>query len=116
MHQSADRRFIDAPKAVLHDHLDGGLRPQTLVELADQVGHELPVGDAAGLDRWFVDSASSGSLVRYLETFDHTIAVMQTADQLRRVARESVEDLVSDGVVYAESRYSPEQHLNAGLS
>ncbi|MBA2573988.1 MAG: adenosine deaminase [Nocardioidaceae bacterium] len=116
MHQSADRRFIDAPKAVLHDHLDGGLRPQTIIELANQVGHQLPAADAESLDRWFVDSANSGSLVRYLETFDHTVAVMQTADQLRRVARETVEDLVADGVVYAESRYAPEQHLTAGLS
>jgi len=116
MHQSTDPRFIDAPKAVLHDHLDGGLRPQTVCELAEDVGHVLPADDVEGLDLWFVEAADSGSLVRYLETFDHTVAVMQTADQLSRVARETVEDLADDGVVYAESRYAPEQHLTAGLS
>ncbi len=104
------------PKVVLHDHLDGGLRPATLVELAAEVGHELPATDPAELGAWFVQAASSGSLPLYLETFDHTVAVMQTADGLRRVARESVLDLAADGVVYAEQRYAPEQHLGRGLS
>ena len=107
------------PKVVLHDHLDGGLRPATVLEIADQVGHELPVSGAdrtaEGLARWFRESADSGSLERYLETFAHTVGVMQTAPALRRVARESVLDLARDGVVYAESRYAPEQHLEAGL-
>jgi adenosine deaminase len=105
-----------APKVLLHDHLDGGLRPGTVVELAAQAGHELPAGDADGLRRWFEDSADSGSLERYLETFTHTVAVMQTAEQLRRVARECVLDLAEDGVVYAEIRYAPEQHLRQGLT
>ena len=105
-----------APKVLLHDHLDGGLRPQTIVELAADAGHELPARDADALGRWFVDAASSGSLERYLETFAHTVAVMQSADNLRRVAREAVEDLAEDGVVYAEIRYAPEQHLEQGLS
>jgi adenosine deaminase len=105
-----------APKVLLHDHLDGGLRPATVVELSAEAGHELPSGDADGLRRWFEDSAGSGSLERYLETFEHTVAVMQTAAQLRRVAREAVLDLAADGVVYAEIRYAPEQHLAAGLS
>jgi len=100
---------------LLHDHLDGGLRPATVVELADEAGHELPSRDPDGLQRWFEDSAASGSLERYLETFEHTVAVMQTAAQLRRVAREAVLDLAADGVVYAEVRYAPEQHLAAGL-
>lgn len=108
------------PKVLLHDHLDGGVRPATVLEIADQVGHELPVsGDdrtAEGLATWFRESADSGSLVRYLETFAHTVGVMQTAPALRRVARESVLDLARDGVVYAESRYAPEQHLEGGLS
>lgn len=105
-----------APKALLHDHLDGGLRPQTVIEIADQVGYAaLPAADAQSLGAWFRESADSGSLVRYLETFDHTLAVMQTTDGLRRVAREAVLDLAEDGVVYAESRYAPEQHLEAGL-
>jgi len=105
-----------APKVLLHDHLDGGLRPQTILELADEVGHELPAQDAESLGRWFVESADSGSLERYLETFDHTVAVMQTAEQLRRVARECALDLAEDGVVYAEVRYAPEQHLAEGLT
>ncbi|CAM3825308.1 adenosine deaminase [Nocardioides marinus] len=110
---------LRAPKVLLHDHLDGGLRPSTVLELAREVGHELPTdpdGDAAALGRWFADAADSGSLERYLETFTHTVAVMQTADALTRVARECVEDLVADGVVYAEVRYAPEQHLEDGLS
>ncbi|MCD6638389.1 MAG: adenosine deaminase [Nocardioides sp.] len=105
-----------APKVLLHDHLDGGLRPQTIIDLAAQVGHELPAGDAESLAQWFAESADSGSLVRYLETFDHTVAVMQTAPALTRVARECVEDLAADGVVYAEVRYAPEQHLAGGLT
>jgi adenosine deaminase len=105
-----------APKVLLHDHLDGGLRPATVVELAAEVGHPLPADDAEALGRWFTESADSGSLVRYLATFDHTVAVMQRADQLSRVARECVEDLAADGVVYAEVRYAPEQHLEAGLT
>ena len=104
------------PKVVLHDHLDGGLRPQTVLELADAAGHELPAGDAESLAAWFRDAADSGSLVRYIETFQHTIAVMQTADNLARVAREAVLDLAADGVVYAEQRWAPEQHVAGGLS
>ncbi len=105
-----------APKVLLHDHLDGGLRPATIVELAAGIGHELPAAGAEALGRWFVEAADSGSLERYLETFEHTVAVMQTAESLRRIARECVEDLVADGVVYAEIRYAPEQHLAAGLT
>ena len=105
-----------APKVVLHDHLDGGLRPQTILDLAAEVGHELPATDAESLGRWFAEAADSGSLVRYLETFDHTVAVMQTASALTRVARECVEDLAADGVVYAEIRYAPEQHVAGELT
>jgi adenosine deaminase len=105
-----------APKVLLHDHLDGGLRPQTIVELASEIGHELPASTADELGRWFTESADSGSLVRYLETFDHTVAVMQTPAALTRVARECVEDLAADGVVYAEVRYAPEQHVGTGLT
>jgi adenosine deaminase len=105
-----------APKVLLHDHLDGGLRPQTIVELASEVGHQLPADTADELGRWFTESADSGSLVRYLETFDHTVAVMQTPAALTRVARECVEDLAADGVVYAEVRYAPEQHVGTGLT
>ena len=105
-----------APKVVLHDHLDGGLRPATVLELAREVGHELPADTVESLARWFAESADSGSLERYLETFAHTVAVMQTAPALTRVAREFVEDLVADGVVYAEVRYAPEQHVEEGLS
>lgn len=105
-----------APKVALHDHLDGGLRPATIVELAAEIGHRLPADTPEALGRWFFEAADSGSLVRYLETFVHTIAVMQTADHLRRVAAEFVEDQAADGVVYAEARWAPEQHLTRGLS
>ena len=105
-----------APKVLLHDHLDGGLRPQTIVELAAEVDHRLPAGDAESLGRWFAESADSGSLVRYLETFDHTVAVMQNGPAIARVARECVEDLAADGVVYAEVRYAPEQHVSGGMT
>lgn len=108
--------LLAAPKVLLHDHLDGGLRPATLVELADAVGHELPSTDAAALATWFVESASSGSLVRYLETFAHTVAVLQREDALERVAAEAVLDLAADGVVYAEIRYAPELCTEGGLA
>ena len=109
--------ILALPKVLLHDHLDGGVRPATVVELADGIGYTgLPSTDAAELGTWFRESADSGSLVRYLETFDHTVAVMQTQDGLRRVASECVQDLAADGVVYAEVRYAPEQHLAGGLS
>jgi adenosine deaminase len=116
VHQATDQRFIDAPKVLLHDHLDGGLRPDTILEIADDVGHRLPADSADALDRWFVESANSGSLERYLETFVHTVAVMQRPDDLRRVASECVIDLADDGVVYAEVRYAPELHLEHGLT
>lgn len=104
------------PKVLLHDHLDGGVRPATVVDLAAELGHQLPTTDPAELGAWFVAAADSGSLERYLETFAHTAGVMQTADGLRRVAREAVEDLADDGVVYAESRFAPELHTERGLS
>lgn len=105
-----------APKALLHDHLDGGLRPETVADLAAETGHALPVAGAAELSRWFADQAGSGSLERYLETFIHTVGVMQTAPALRRVAAECAVDLAADGVVYAEVRFAPERHLAAGLT
>ncbi|WP_405427400.1 adenosine deaminase [Micromonospora sp. NBC_00617] len=108
--------IVKVPKALLHDHLDGGLRPATIVELAAEVGHELPTTDPEALGRWFVEAADSGSLERYLETFAHTVAVMQTGPALRRVARECALDLAADGVVYAEVRFAPEQHLEQDLS
>ena len=109
------------PKVSLHDHLDGGLRPQTIIELADEIGFELPQTngaqtDAAGLGDWFAEKSDSGSLVEYLKTFDITPAVMQTTQGLIRVAREFVEDLDADGVIYGEIRWAPEQHVSLGLS
>lgn len=104
------------PKISLHDHLDGGLRPQTIIELADAIGHKLPFTEASALSEWFYKAADSGSLERYLETFEHTTAVMQTKEGLQRVAREFVLDLHEDGVIYGEIRWAPEQHLRGGLS
>jgi len=105
-----------APKVLLHDHLDGGLRPATIVELAAQIGHQLPASDPDALAAWFTAAADSGSLERYLETFAHTVAVMQTTESLHRVAAECALDLAADGVVYAEVRFAPEQHLERGLT
>lgn len=106
-----------APKVLLHDHLDGGLRPETIVDLAREFGYpDLPSTDPAHLHTWFVESANSGSLERYLETFAHTVGVMQTTEALARVAYECATDLAADGVVYAEVRFAPEQHIRNGLS
>ncbi|MHC0431152.1 adenosine deaminase [Streptomyces sp. O3] len=106
-----------APKVLLHDHLDGGLRPGTIIDIARETGYDgLPETEPDKLGVWFRDAADSGSLPRYLETFSHTCAVMQTKDALFRVAAECAEDLAEDGVVYAEIRYAPEQHLEQGLS
>ena len=106
-----------APKVLLHDHLDGGLRPETVIDLALADGYDaLPTTDTAELRRWFRDAADSGSLERYLETFRHTVAVMQTPEALVRVAAECAEDLADDGVVYAEVRFAPELHTERGLS
>ena len=106
-----------APKVLLHDHLDGGLRPATVVELAESTGYaDLPTTDATELGRWFQENADAGSLPRYLSTFAHTVGVMQTREALVRVARECAQDLADDGVVYAEVRFAPELHLDGGLS
>ncbi|MGA2123073.1 MAG: adenosine deaminase [Acidimicrobiales bacterium] len=106
-----------APKVLLHEHLDGGLRPETVIELAREVDYRaLPTQDPEELRRWFVADASGGDLVRYLEGFAHTTALMQTREQIERVAAESAIDLARDGVVYAEVRFAPEQHLDGGLT
>jgi adenosine deaminase len=105
------------PKVLLHDHLDGGLRPATVAHLATEVGYDgLPTTDAADLAAWFEAGANQGSLVRYLEGFVHTVAVMQTSRALTRVARECAEDLADDGIIYAEVRFAPELHTAGGLS
>ena len=108
---------VRAPKALLHDHLDGGLRPATVVELASEFGYpSLPTSDVGELARWFNRGAKRNDLVLYLETFAHTVGVMQHADALERVARECAEDLAADGVVYAEVRFAPELNREAGLT
>ncbi|HYJ60055.1 MAG TPA: adenosine deaminase [Actinomycetota bacterium] len=105
------------PKVLLHDHLDGGVRPRTIVELAAETGYDgLPTTDPDELQTWMTRGADRKDLVLYLETFAHTIGVMQTPDALTRVARECAEDLAADGVIYAEIRYAPEQHLTRGLT
>ncbi|MGO1504735.1 MAG: adenosine deaminase [Brachybacterium sp.] len=123
------------PKVALHDHLDGGLRAETVLELSRELGLAVPgidadadadatlaVPDAPAASEteavadWFHTAADSGSLPAYLSTFERTVALMQTAPHLRRIAREFVEDMVADGVVYAETRWAPHQHTGAGLS
>jgi adenosine deaminase len=114
--RATTEQIAQAPKVALHEHLDGGVRPATIVEIATEIGHDLPAEGAEALSEWFEESSSSGSLERYLETFVHTVAVMQRPEDLARVAREAVLDLADDGCVYAELRWAPEQHLSAGLS
>ena len=105
------------PKALLHDHLDGGLRPETIIEIAQQIGYKkLPTDDPKQLGDWFEESCNSHSLVRYLETFSHTIAVMQSKEAIIRVSRECAIDLARDGVVYAEVRGAPELFTEQGLT
>ena len=104
------------PKAVLHDHLDGGLRVATILELAESIGYDgLPSSEEDELRNWF-HQGESGSLERYLAAFTHTLAVMQTADAIERVAYEAIIDLAADGVVYAEQRFAPSLNTEGGLS
>ncbi|HZM40010.1 MAG TPA: adenosine deaminase [Acidimicrobiales bacterium] len=105
-----------APKVVLHDHLDGGLRPATVIDLARDAGHTLPTTEVDELARWFVEGARRHDLDLYLDTFEHTVGVMQTKDALVRAAAECAEDLAADGIVYAEVRFAPELHIDGGLS
>jgi adenosine deaminase len=106
-----------APKVLLHDHLDGGLRPGTVIDLAREVGYdELPTEDPAALGAWFHSGADRKSLELYLDGFSHTVGVMQTPDAIARVAAECAEDLAADGIVYAEVRYAPELSTQQGLS
>lgn len=104
------------PKVALHDHLDGSVRASTVFELATDAGIDLPAGDSRALGEWFAQQSAADSLVDYLKAFDLTVAVMQSADALARIAREFVEDLANDGVVYGEVRWAPEQHQAGGLS
>ena len=110
--------FVDrAPKALLHDHLDGGLRPRTVVELASEYGYTaLPTTDVDELAHWFNRGAKRNDLVLYLETFAHTVGVMQHRDAIERVAYECAQDLAADNVVYAEVRFAPELNTEAGLT
>lgn len=121
INQDGDKKVQDLslrslPKVSLHDHLDGGLRPATIIELADDAGVELPETEPEALADWFEDQCDSGSLEHYLTTFDLTTSVMQSAENLRRVAREFALDLAADGVIYGEARWAPEQHQAGGLS
>src|SRR5437773_3662957 len=112
-----DEAIGRAPKVLLHDHLDGGLRPATVIELAREYGYDhLPTTDLDDLSAWFHRGAKRNDLVLYLETFAHTVGVMQERDAITRVAAECAEDLADDGVVYAEVRFAPELHVEAGLT
>lgn len=113
MDPDAARSF---PKSLLHDHLDGGLRVATVIELADEIGWELPEHDPEALQAWFTAGAAAKDLMQYLATFDHTLAVMQTEEHVERVAYEAAVDLAADGVVYAEVRFAPELHQQQGLT
>jgi adenosine deaminase len=112
----SDATIRKAPKALLHDHLDGGLRPATIVDLAREYRHELPTEDVDELTTWFRRGADQKSLELYLETFEHTFGVMQEKDAIARVASECAQDLAADGVVYAEVRMAPELCTERGLT
>lgn len=104
------------PKVLLHDHLDGGLRPQTVIDIAKEVSYDkLPTSDAKELAEWFHRGANKGNLVEYLQGFEHTCAVMQTREHLYRVAYEMIEDMKNDGVVFVETRFAPIFHTSKGL-
>jgi adenosine deaminase len=110
-------RLGSLPKVLLHEHLDGVLRPQTVIDLAKETKYaELPTRDSVALAQWFHQGANKGSLAKYLEGFAHTIAVMQTEEALERVAYEQAEDLSQDGVVYFETRFAPVFHTRKGLT
>jgi len=117
MAELAPEIFVQAPKVLLHDHLDGGMRPETVVELAAETGYAgLPTTDVDELAAWVRRGADRNKLELYLETFAHTVGVTQTPDAIERAAHEAAEDLAKDGVVYAELRFAPEQHMQQGLS
>ena len=106
----------DVPKVLLHDHLDGGLRPQTIIELAEEHGYKkLPTKDPEELAKWFHRGANKGNLVEYLQGFEHTIALMQTKESLERIAYEMMEDMYKDGVCFIETRFAPVFHTEKGL-
>ena len=113
-----DRTVLQSlPKVLLHEHLDGVLRPQTIIELAKDAKYSgLPHQEPQALAQWFHQGANQGSLAKYLEGFAHTIAVMQTDEALERVAYEQAEDLSKDGVVYFETRFAPVFHTKKGLT
>lgn len=118
---SLSARFVDqirtAPKVLLHDHLDGSMRPATVIELAREQGYDgLPTEDVDDLAKWFTRGADRRNLELYLETFAHTVGVTQTKDGLTRAAAESAEDMAADGIVYAEVRFAPELHTEQGLT
>lgn len=103
------------PKAELHVHLDGSLRPETMIALAAEQRVELPSTDPEALRRWMVvDDARN--LEEYLARFEHTIALLQTPAAIARVAREMVEDAAADGLQYLEVRYCPRLSTRGGLS
>lgn len=113
---SSEFDAVATPKALLHDHLDGGLRVATIMELADRIGWRLPDDDPDRLQAWFTAGAASNDLLEYLATFEHTLAVMQSEENIERVAYEAATDLAGDGVVYAEVRFAPELHTEAAMA
>jgi len=104
------------PKVLLHDHLDGGLKPQTIIDLAKEISYKkLPTSNHSELGEWFHRGANKGNLVEYLQGFEHTIAVMQTKQSLERIAYEMMEEMKNDGVCYVETRFAPVFHTTKGL-
>ena len=112
----AEEIIRSVPKVLLHDHLDGGLRAQTIIDIAKDIKYKkLPTNDAGELAAWFHRGANKGNLIEYLQGFEHTIAVMQSKEALSRIAYEMMEDMHKDGVCYVETRFAPVFHTEAGL-
>ena len=104
------------PKVELHEHLDGGLRPETIIELAKERNITIPSTDPVELKEWFKRGCIQKSLTLYLETFSVTLSVMQDKEALYRIAKEEILDLAKEHVVYAEIRFAPELHTKKGLN
>jgi len=111
-----EKTIKSVPKVLLHDHLDGGLRPQTIIELADDLKYKkLPTRDKDALAKWFQVVENKESFAEFHWGFEHTTSILQTKEGLERVAYEMLEDMKSDGVIYVETRFAPSHHINKGM-
>jgi len=112
-----DMQILKAvPKVELHDHLDGGLRPLTILELASRYGIPLQADTPEGIAAWFHRGADRKSLSAYLEGFAVTVSILQHREALERAAREAIIDRAEENIVYVEMRFAPSLHTLKGLN